>query len=150
MHRTIPCLLLIVAFATACAEQSPSGPTPQAVNVSGTWSGDVSVQGASARMIWTLSQTNATDVSGPVLMALPTGTVLLNGFLTGTLAGSVLTYTISVGPGGIPASPSCVGQLGGTMTATLGTTSTLAGDFAIRSSTCTAPFTGGSLTLTKQ
>lgn len=150
MHRAIPGLLLIVVFAVACAEQSPSTPTPQTVNVSGTWSGDVTFQGVSARMVWTLSQTNATDVSGPVLMALPTGTVLLNGFLTGTLAGLALTYTISVGPGGLPSSPSCVGQLGGTMTATLGTTSTLAGDFAIRSSTCTPPFTGGSLTLTRQ
>lgn len=151
MHRaTLGPLLLVAALAAACGSPSPATPTQQSVNLSGTWSGDVAVEGTTARMVWTLSQSNSTDVSGPVLMALPSGTVLLNGFLTGTLAGSALTYTISVGPGGIPTSPSCVGQLGGAMTATLGATSTLVGNFAIRSSTCNTAFTGGNLTITRQ
>jgi hypothetical protein len=100
-------------------------------------------------MTWTLTQTNGA-VTGPVLVALPTGTVLLNGFLTGTLAGSTLTYTIAVGPGAIPAQPQCVGQLGGTMTATTGASPALTGTYTLRSSTCTTPFTGGDLTLTRQ
>lgn len=148
MPRVILGLVLAVSLV-ACDKSSPTTPT-QSTNLSGTWSGNVLVEGITARMVWTLTQSNGSDVSGPVLFGLPNGTVLLNGFLTGTLSGSVLTYTISVGPGGIPLSPSCVGQLGGTMTASMGPTSTLAGDFNIRSSTCAPPFTGGSLTLTKQ
>ena len=99
-------------------------------------------------MTWTVSQTNG-DVSGPVLVALSNGIVLLNGSLTGTVAGSVLTYTIAVNPGGIPTQPSCVGQLGGTMNATIGVPSTLDGSYAVRSSSCTTPFTGGNLSLSR-
>ncbi|HEY7944047.1 MAG TPA: hypothetical protein VIH15_06065 [Casimicrobiaceae bacterium] len=99
-------------------------------------------------MTWTLAQSNS-DVSGPVLIALPNGIVLLNGSLTGTVAGSTLSYTIAVGAGGIPAQPQCVGQLGGTMTATIGLPSGLAGTYAVRSSTCATGFAGGNLTLTR-
>jgi hypothetical protein len=100
-------------------------------------------------MAWTLTQTG-TAVSGPVLVRLPNGIVLLNGFLTGTLTGSTLPYTISVGPGGIPTQPACVGQLGGTMTATVGATSTLTGSYTVTSATCTPPFgASGDLALTR-
>jgi hypothetical protein len=119
------------------------------LNLSGTWSGDLTVEGATARMTWTLSQSNA-GVTGPVLVALPSGTVLLNGSLSGTLANSALTYTIAVGPGGIPTQPACVGQLGGTMNVTVGVVSTLAGSYTVRSSTCTTAFAGGTLSLNKQ
>jgi hypothetical protein len=102
-----------------------------------------------ARMTWTLSQSNGA-VTGPVLVAPPSGIVLLNGSLSGTLASAALPYTIAVAPGGIPTQPACVGQLGGTMNATVGVVSTLAGSYAVVSSTCTTPFTGGALTLDKQ
>jgi hypothetical protein len=150
MHRTVlaACLCLILC-SPACSDKSPATPmAPQVVDLSGSWSGDIIVSGASARMTWTLTQSNS-DVSGPVLIALPDGIVLLNGSLTGTMAGSTLTYTIAVGAGGIPAQPQCVGQLGGTMMATIGLPSTLAGTYAVRSSTCTTGFTGGNLTLTR-
>ncbi|HWF84872.1 MAG TPA: hypothetical protein VG222_08505 [Vicinamibacterales bacterium] len=150
MHRSVLALCLCVALSSACGDNSPSAPTTtQPTDLSGSWSGDLALAGASARMTWTLTQKNA-DVTGPVLVVLPTGVVLLNGVLTGTLAGSTLTYTISIGAGGIPTQPLCVGQLGGTMTVTIGLTSTLTGNYALRSSTCTTLFNGGSLTLTKQ
>ena len=91
-----------------------------------------------------------TAVTGPVLVRLPNGIVLLNGFLTGTLTGSTLTYSIAVGPGGIPTQPACVGQLGGTMTATAGAPSTLVGGYAVTSATCTPPFgASGNISLTR-
>ena len=151
MQRAILGCVLAVSLA-ACGD-SPSAPTPpaaQTINLTGTWNGNLSVQGITAIMSWVLSHSSETSVSGPVLITLPTGTVLLNGFLTGTISGSVLTYTISVGPGGIPSSPACVGQLGGTTTATLGVTSTLDGDFAVRSGTCPAPVSNASITMTRQ
>src|SRR5262245_24690951 len=81
---------------SACNNEAPSTPTPTPqLDVSGRWAGDMSFMGVTGRMTWTLTQ-SATAVTGPVLVAVPSGTVLLNGFLTGTLTGSSLTYTISV------------------------------------------------------
>ncbi len=144
-----------MAIALLCAGctslRSVSGPSPSApLDLTGTWRGDFNVQGVAAPMTWTLTQT-ASAVSGPVLVRLPNGIVLLNGVLTGTLTGSSLAYTISVSPGGIPSQPACVGQLGGTMTATIGsTTSSLAGNYALSSATCTPPFaSSGNIALTR-
>jgi hypothetical protein len=100
-------------------------------------------------MTWTLSQTG-TAVTGPVVLGLANGTVLMNGFLTGSVSGTTLTYIISVGPGGIPLQPSCAGQITGTMAVTIAGVSTLAGTPTVTSSTCTPPFPAGSITLTRQ
>jgi hypothetical protein len=81
-----------------------------------------------------------------VVVALPTGTVLLNGTLAGTLNGSVLSFTIGVASGGIPAQPACTGQLGGTATAS---TTALSGSYTVISSSCAAPLAGGPFTLTR-
>lgn len=151
MRRGLRALVASLALAEACCNPSPATPTAGSppLNLSGTWAGNLSVEGMTARMTWTLSQSNGA-VTGPVLVALPSGIVLLNGSLSGTLASATLAYTIAVGPGGIPTQPACVGQLGGTMTATVGVVSTLAGSYAVVSSACTTPFTGGALTLDKQ
>jgi hypothetical protein len=140
-------LVLLLGFASACSSKTPITPTAPP-DVTGTWTGSISVQGMTARLSWTLAQTN-TSVTGPAAVGLTSGTVLLNGFLTGTMNGSTLTYTISVGPGGIPSQPQCVGQLGGTMNATIGVPSTLIGPLNVTSSTCTVPVTTGTITLTR-
>ena len=141
--------IVLLGFVVSCADKSPTTPTPVPVNLTGSWGGDITFQGSAARMTWTLAQ-SGTSVSGPTLVSMPSGTVLLNGFLTGTLSDSTLTYVISVGQGGIPTQVSCAGQLGGTMTAAIGVVSTLAGSSAVTSSNCTAPFPVGTLTLTRQ
>jgi hypothetical protein len=152
MRRPTVVLLALALLGAACSSsQSPSGPSPsRSLDLSGTWKGDFAVQDITAQMMWTLTQT-ASAVSGPVLVKLPNGVVLLNGFLTGTLTGSSLAYTISVGPQGIPSQPACVGQLGGTMTATTaGTTSMLTGNYAVSSATCAPPFgSSGNISLTR-
>jgi hypothetical protein len=148
MRRRAATLILLSLFA-GCAEKSPSAPSASAPTVTGTWVGTVTIDGVTARMTWTLTQTDS-SVSGPVLVGFPSGTVLLNGFLTGSVLGTTLPYVISVGPGGIPTRPTCVGQLSGTMAVNLGATSTLEGPMAITSSTCTPPLTGSTLTLTRQ
>jgi hypothetical protein len=122
--------------------------------VDGTWQTDVSVEGQSARMVWVLTQTG-TSASGPVTLSLPSGIVLMNGFLTGTVSNATATsatlaYAISVGAGGIPSQSSCSGQFGGTMNATAGAPTKMTGDFAVKSTTCVPPFTNGTLTMTKQ
>jgi hypothetical protein len=152
MRRLALVLIAVAGLGAGCSSsQSPGGPSPSpSLDLSGTWRGDFAVQDVTAQMTWTLTQTGSA-VSGPVLVKLPNGIVLLNGFLTGTLTGSSLAYTISVGPQGIPSQPACVGQLGGTMTATTaGATSMLAGNYALSSATCTPPFgSSGNLALTR-
>ncbi len=125
------------------------GPSPTVLNVAGTWNGSLSVQGVQAQMTWLLAQTNST-VTGSALVGLPTGTVLMNGTLNGTVTGAVLTYTIAVGAGGIPSQPGCTGQLGGTANL-VGTSpvSAMNGNYTVVTSSCAIPFTSGSFTMTR-
>ncbi len=134
----------------ACSDGTPSTPTtPPETTVNGKWVGSLPVQEVTANMTWTLTQFNGA-VTGPALVVLSSGVVLLNGSLVGTMTGSVLSYTISVSAGGIPTQPTCTGQMSGTMTVSLAVTSTMTGPMAVTSSNCTPPFAGGTLTLTKQ
>jgi hypothetical protein len=137
-----------VSSTSSGTSTTPTTPTT-ALDLTGTWRGNFPLQGVASEMIWTLTQTGMA-VSGPVLVRLPDGIVLLNGFLTGTLSGTTLNYTISVGQQGIPSQPTCAGQLGGTMTAAQGGTSTLNGTYSVLSSTCTPPFdASGTLSLSR-
>jgi len=117
--------------------------------LTGRWSGDLLLEATLTRMTWTLTQ-DTTQVSGPALVLLPSGTVLLNGLLSGTLNGTTLDYTITVAPGGIPALPSCAGQFGGAVTVVGAPASALDGRFSLISSVCAPPVTSGTFTLTRQ
>jgi hypothetical protein len=149
MRRAVILAALALVVATGCSDSTPAQPTPS-IDLTGRWIGDLTVLQMPVRMTWTLSHTNTTTVNGPVLLSLSSGTVVMNGFLTGTLSGSTLTYTITVGAGGIPAQPACAGQVGGTMLATIGAVSTLTGTSAVTGSNCTPPFPGGTPSLTRQ
>lgn len=150
MRFTLALICATAVAAWGCAsDKSPSGPTQPQIDLTGTWKGQLAVQGTTAAMTWTLTQTGSA-VSGPILVTLPNGIVLMNGALTGTLAGTSLQYTIAVSPGGIPTQPGCSGQLGGRLTATMGTPSTLNGNYTVNSSTCTPPFaSSGDINLTR-
>ena len=151
LRSIISGVVLAALAAAGCSSSTQSSATPpsQTIDVTGTWRGNFPVQAVTSEMVWTLAQSGAA-VSGPVLVRLPNGVVLLNGFLTGTLSGSSLAYTISVGQQGIPSQPACAGQLGGTMVARTGTTSTLTGGYTVTSTTCTPPFAAtGDLLLTR-
>jgi hypothetical protein len=145
-------LAAVVMTSIACDVTTSSTPTTPGTTqgteqgVSGRWSTDLAVQGVSGRMQWMLTQ-NSGSVTGPVLVSLPNGIVLLNGSLTGTLTGSSMPYTISVAPGGIPTQPTCTGQFGGTMTVAI---TTMTGSMALMSSNCTVQFPTSSVTLVKQ
>ena len=117
--------------------------------LAGRWSGDLLLNTIPARMTWTLTQ-DTTQVGGPALVLLPSGTVLLNGLVSGTLNGTTLDYTITVAPGGIPALPSCTGQFGGAVTVVGAPASALDGRFSLISSACAPPVTVGTFTLTRQ
>jgi hypothetical protein len=152
-HTVFATMVLCMLTAGACSDDMPTTPTAS-LTVDGTWQTDVTVEGQSARMVWVLTQTG-TSASGPVTLSLPSGIVLMNGLLTGTVSnatatGATLAYAISVNAGGIPSQASCSGQFGGTMSATAGAPTKMTGDFAVKSSTCASPFTNATLTMTKQ
>jgi hypothetical protein len=146
--RLVFVALALSVLAAACVT-SPNSPVPPPATLTGTWAGDFPVQGQPARMTWTLTQTSS-SVNGPALIVLPNGVVLANGILTGTFADPALTFVITIGPGAIPAQPTCSGQLAGAATASFAAVSTLTGNYAVTSSTCTILFSNGTFTLTKQ
>jgi hypothetical protein len=150
MRQTLIAILICLGLFSACSSDSPTSPVTMPIDVTGTWRGAITVQGVQARMTWTLTQSSGGAVSGPVLVGLSTGEVLLNGVLSGTLNGSTLAYTIAVNPGGVPTRPTCTGQLTGSMNVTIGPASTLVGPMGVSSSTCTPPFSGETITLTRQ
>jgi len=140
--------VLAMLACSGCSDKSTVGPSV-ANDLTGTWRGTFVLAGASEPMTWMLTQVGS-GVSGSVLVAQPNGIVLMNGSLVGTLTGSTLDYTISVGQGAIPSQPACAGQLRGTMTVTFALPSTMAGTYAVASSTCLPPFgTTGNLNLTR-
>lgn len=138
-------LLVLVAGCNPFSSPDNSGSS----TVAGTWVGTVFLLGQNTTMTWQLTQSDQ-SASGPVTVAQATGTVLLNGSLSGTVAGSTLTYVITVGAGAIPSLPNCSGQLSGTTTIYAGATTTMNGTFTVASSTCPATFPDAAFTLTKQ
>jgi hypothetical protein len=145
MSRRFVALLLGLSATLACISND-SSPSPQTLNLVGTWSGDISAQNTTARMTWELTQ-SGTAVNGPILIRLPNGIVLVNGALTGTVAGNALTYKVIVSPGGIPSAPACTGEITGSVNAVSNVT--LQGSYTVVSSSCATGLPGGSFTLTK-
>jgi hypothetical protein len=139
-------LAMTFVGVTAC-DQEPVTPSNAQVNVTGTWRGTITVNNTPAVMTWTLTDTAGT-VSGPVLIGLPTGTVLLNGVLAGTLTGTALAYTVSVPPGGVLSQPGCSGQITGTTT--LASASAMNGAYTVAASTCPTGLTNGNFSLARQ
>ena len=144
--KIVVTVLLAALVAAGCDKEEPTDPSPPPLNLSGVWRGGLTVQGQSAIMTWTLTQTNTT-VTGPIDVGLANGIVLLNGALAGSVAGSTLTYTITVPTGGVPLQPACSGQIAGT--AAVVSASTMNGDYKVASSTCSTGLTAGTFTMTK-
>jgi hypothetical protein len=140
------CLVAVVILCAACGDDPPTTPTDPVLNLTGTWRGTIAVSGVATNMTWTLTQTG-TSVTGPVLIALPTGAVIMNGALTGTLSGNSLAYTIGVAPGGLPTQPACSGQIAGVTT--VSGSSSMNGTYTVASSNCTTGLTNGTFSLAR-
>ncbi len=128
--------VLALLTVGACNNDTPATPTqPDAINLTGRWRGDIIYSGSGATMQWTLTQ-NGSAVTGDVLLTLPSGSVLLNGKLTGTLTQTTMPITIAVPAGGIPARPSCTGTIAATMYYNPLAVPTLNGLLSVTQSTC--------------
>ncbi|HYM23622.1 MAG TPA: hypothetical protein VEU08_10445 [Vicinamibacterales bacterium] len=145
---TLPGIFALATLTGCSNNQMSTAPEPTVLNLAGTWNGAMTINGTTGGMTLALTQTG-TALTGPLIISLSSGVVLLNGTFTGSLTGSSLAGTIAVTPGGIPVYPSCTGQLSTTMTVTLGTVSTLSGPVSLVSSTCNVPFTTSTVTLTR-
>jgi hypothetical protein len=140
----------VVIFVGGChfERSTQTALAPAQIDVTGRWATDLTVQGVTGRMTWTLTQTTG-SVTGSALVSQPNGFVLLNGAVSGTLTGSSLAYTITVAPGAVPNQPSCSGRLAGTMTVVFGVVSTMTGPISLTSSTCSLQMPATPITLTK-
>jgi len=142
---TIACVLTL----WGCNDTTtPSTPT-QPATLTGRWTGNLTIQGVTGQMTWTLTQTG-TSVTGPATVGLPNGIIFVNGTVNGTLNGSALTYTIAVGPSGVPSQPLCTGQFAGTLNVSASTVPTMSGPIALTSTNCAIQFPATNFTLTKQ
>jgi hypothetical protein len=146
--RLFSCALIVTALTSiACGDQMPAEPTNEPSSLTGIWRGNITVTNVSAVMTWTLTQTGSA-VTGPAVIALPTGVVLMNGTVSGTVSGTSVPFTLAVPPGGILTQPGCSGQITGT--GTLATSTTLNGTYTVASSTCATGLTNGTFTLNRQ
>jgi hypothetical protein len=97
------------------------------------------------RITWTLSQ-SGTSVTGTAAVTLQ-GSTLLQGALTGTYVNRALTYLVTVPAGAAPIAPRCSGQIEGVVSAT---STMLVGSASLRTSTCNAPISAVTFTLSRQ
>ena len=130
--------------ATPPSSEGPGAPAiPR--GVTGTWVGDLATLPGVPQMTWTLTESGVT-VNGSVQVTLNGGFVVLSGALTGTLADSTLTYTITVPPGGFSIAPTCAGQLTGTASVT---DAALSGNVVPGALSCVPPITTLGFTLVR-
>jgi hypothetical protein len=141
-------LLRVAVFcavlAGGCGDKDTS---PSAINVAGTWNGNLATLLGTARVTWVLTQAG-NAVTGTASVVDPTAGPLFNGPLSGSVSGSTLTYNVTIAAGGVPLVPGCSGRIDGTMAVN---GSSMSGAFTGTSS-CPSqlPLTGGNLTMSKQ
>lgn len=124
----------------------PASPGSSPVNLTGTWSGSASDSSGPGQMTWQLTQTDS-SLSGTVTI-IDTGTKLSGrGFVSGTISGSMMPFSISI-PGGGFDSPyeSCTASVAGDGQVS---GSSITGTYS-GSHSCTGAITSGQLTLNKQ
>ena len=132
IRRTFVSLISILVASCGGSAMAPSSPW----NLSGTWTGVIG-QGAGGgralRVTWTATQDGST-ASGPasVLTSPPLTDVIFSGVLTGSIAGSQVSFTLSAQP--LPGSE-C--SLSGTGSAAVAST-TLAGSLDVHFTSCGA------------
>lgn len=155
--RTVVALGALSQYACAggsggAASAVPTSPTtvttPQTptLSLAGLYSGGASDSSGSGVLSWNLS-TSGTAVSGGVSAQTTFGAVTFTGTVTGTLAGTTLTFSIAIPAGGLAGAPACSVDITGTAEGV--TASTISGTYA-GTSTCSAPFNNGRFTLNKR
>lgn len=125
---------------------SMAGPS-STLNLSGTWSGTSNDTAGPLLMTWQVTQDNR-NVTGTVTATTPVGLpVYTGGTVTATLAGTVLTFAVTIPRGSIADAPDCTVSFSGTAPDV--TDTSLAGTYT-GSDSCLGDLLNGRLTLLKQ
>ena len=128
------------------AQAEPSTrPSSSPLDLTGIWTGGLASIPGTPQMTWTLTQ-SGTGVEGIVQVILPTGFIVLNGTISGTVVNSILTYAITVPTTGVPLAPGCSGQITGSAQAT---PTTLTGTASPGTISCVLPISTISFALTR-
>lgn len=94
MRAVVAFLAIGVAIAgSGCG--SPSQPSPEPLNVTGTWSGPASDSSGPGQITWQITQT-ATSISGTLTMTDAATGVTGRGSISGTVSGSSLHFSMAV------------------------------------------------------
>ena len=148
----VAAILCALLGAFACnGEQTPTPteptqPTAPPVDVTGTWSGSAADSSGSGQMTWRLTQANSAINGTLVILDTDTG-VNGQGSVTGTVAGSSISFSIAIAAGGFDAPfATCTSSVSGTATVS---SPTITGTYT-GSNSCTGPISAGQLTLSKQ
>jgi hypothetical protein len=140
------CLTLLVTAAAACGgKPPPNGPDPLPPDLTGTWTGPASDSSGPGTMTWTLTKSSS-GASGQAVTRTPLGSVVLTGTVAITQSGTSANWTIDVPAGGVLGEPACTVKVTGTATVS---PAAIAGTYSGTGS-CTAPFSDGTITLSKQ
>lgn len=145
----------VVLVVLAC-QSSPVAPAaPRALNLTGTWSGNLSDPQGAAMVTWTLTQAGQ-GITGVAVTrpADPADGTCASchknkaGTFTGTLSGTTLTLSMEF-PAGTPSDPTPICSV--TLTGTLSnvTDDTVIGSYA-GTDTCEGPFADGRIALSRQ
>lgn len=148
--------LAVAALVTLAACGSPSKPSPPdppdtpktpetPIDLTGTWSGTASDSSGPGTTTWVLTKT-ATGAAGTATTRSPLGTVVLTGTVSLEQTGTSATWRLDIPAGGVSELPACTVTVTGT--ATIAAT-TITGTYNGTGS-CSAPFTDGTVSLTKQ
>jgi hypothetical protein len=135
-----------IVTAMACDTPTPTAPSVVVANLTGTWSGPASDTSGPGQMTWQITQ-EGSAFSGTLTLIETTANARGRGSVSGTLAGSAVTFTISVPAGGFDAPyQSCSSTASGTGRVTR---SSIIGTYT-GSSSCGGAIYSGQLSLVPQ
>ncbi len=153
--RNVPAgaaILCAILGALACngeltpTPSAPTQPTTPPVDVTGTWSGPAADSSGPGQMTWRLTQASSAINGTLAIHDTDTG-VNGQGSITGTVAGSSISFSIAIAAGGFEAPfATCMSSVSGTATVS---SPTITGTYT-GSNSCTGPISAGQLTLNKQ
>lgn len=147
--------VVLSVFACQSSTVAPAPPSPRALDLTGTWNGNLSDPQGAATVTWTLTQAGQTLTGATITRPIdPNDGTCASchknkaGTFSGSLSGTTLTLTMSFAGGAAgELTPICSVTMTGTTSSV--TDDSITGAYS-GSDTCEGPFADGRITLTRQ